>query len=117
MSIPSPYAPAEIPRAEFLDRVVEEVHRRVVGQQYMIERLLIGLLTGGHVLFEGLPGLAKTLAVRTLAETIHASFQRIQFTPDLLPPTWWGRRSTTTARASSCRTAGRSSPTSCWPTR
>ncbi len=85
MSIPSPYAPAEIPRAEFLDLIVAEVHRRVVGQQYMIERLLIGLLTGGHVLFEGLPGLAKTLAVRTLAETIHASFQRIQFTPDLLP--------------------------------
>ncbi|HLL84071.1 MAG TPA: AAA family ATPase, partial [Longimicrobium sp.] len=85
MTIPSPYAPAEIPRAEFLDLIVAEVHRRVVGQQYMIERLLIGLLTGGHVLFEGLPGLAKTLAVRTLAETIHASFQRIQFTPDLLP--------------------------------
>ncbi|HEX8358800.1 MAG TPA: AAA family ATPase [Longimicrobium sp.] len=85
MSTPSPYAPAEIPRAEFLDRIVTEVHRRVVGQQYMIERLLIGLLTGGHVLFEGLPGLAKTLAVRTLAETMHASFQRIQFTPDLLP--------------------------------
>jgi MoxR-like ATPase len=51
----------------------------------MIERLLVGLLTGGHVLFEGLPGLAKTLAVRTLAETIHATFARIQFTPDLLP--------------------------------
>ena len=67
------------------DRIVGEVHRRVVGQQYMIERLLIGLLTGGHVLFEGVPGLAKTLTVRSLAETINASFQRIQFTPDLLP--------------------------------
>jgi MoxR-like ATPase len=67
------------------ERIVNEVHRRVVGQQYMIERLLIGLLTGGHVLFEGVPGLAKTLTVRTLAETIDASFQRIQFTPDLLP--------------------------------
>jgi MoxR-like ATPase len=85
MTSPSPYAPAEVPRADFLDRVVAEVHRRVVGQEYMIERLLIGLLTGGHVLMEGLPGLAKTLAVRTLAETIHASFARIQFTPDLLP--------------------------------
>jgi MoxR-like ATPase len=61
------------------------VQRRVVGQEYMIERLLIGLITGGHVLFEGVPGLAKTLTVRTLAETIDASFQRIQFTPDLLP--------------------------------
>ncbi|MQA89247.1 MAG: AAA domain-containing protein [Gemmatimonas sp.] len=66
-------------------RVIGQVQRRVVGQQYMIERLLIGLLTGGHVLFEGVPGLAKTLTVRTLAESIDASFQRIQFTPDLLP--------------------------------
>jgi MoxR-like ATPase len=80
------YAPPEAAaRAPFLDRVMAEVHRRVVGQDYMIERLLIGLLTGGHVLFEGLPGLAKTLTVRTLAETLHASFQRVQFTPDLLP--------------------------------
>jgi MoxR-like ATPase len=61
------------------------VARRVVGQDYMVERLLIGLLTGGHVLLEGVPGLAKTLTVRTLAETISTSFQRIQFTPDLLP--------------------------------
>jgi MoxR-like ATPase len=61
------------------------VARRVVGQDYMVERLLISLLTGGHVLLEGVPGLAKTLTVRTLAETIHTSFQRIQFTPDLLP--------------------------------
>jgi MoxR-like ATPase len=66
-------------------RVIAEVHKRVVGQEYMIERLLIGLLTGGHVLFEGVPGLAKTLMVKTLAETIDASFSRIQFTPDLLP--------------------------------
>nr|WP_325306908.1 MoxR family ATPase [Longimicrobium sp.] len=85
MTTASPYAPAELPRADFLDRISAEVHRRVVGQEYMIERLLIGMLTGGHVLMEGLPGLAKTLAVRTLAETIDASFQRIQFTPDLLP--------------------------------
>jgi MoxR-like ATPase len=77
--------PPEAGRAPFVDRVITEVHRRVVGQEYMIERLLIGLLTGGHVLFEGVPGLAKTLAVRTLAATIHAAFQRIQFTPDLLP--------------------------------
>jgi len=66
-------------------RIVAEVQKRVVGQEYMIERLLIGLFTGGHVLFEGVPGLAKTLTVRTLAETIDVSFQRIQFTPDLLP--------------------------------
>lgn len=69
----------------FVSRIVREVHRRVVGQEAMIERLLIGLLTGGHVLFEGLPGLAKTLTVRTLAEAIDTTFQRVQFTPDLLP--------------------------------
>ena len=65
--------------------VVRQVGRRVVGQEYMVERLLISLLTGGHVLLEGVPGLAKTLTVRTLAETIDTTFQRIQFTPDLLP--------------------------------
>jgi len=65
--------------------VVEEVARRVVGQEAMVERLLVGLLTGGHILLEGVPGLAKTLAVRSLAEAARVSFQRIQFTPDLLP--------------------------------
>ncbi len=65
--------------------VLRQVGRRVVGQEYMIERLLISLLTGGHVLLEGVPGLAKTLTVRTLAETIDTTFNRIQFTPDLLP--------------------------------
>ncbi|OYV63709.1 MAG: hypothetical protein B7Z72_14280, partial [Gemmatimonadetes bacterium 21-71-4] len=65
--------------------VAAQVARRVVGQDYMVERLLISLLTGGHVLLEGVPGLAKTLTVRTLAETISTTFQRIQFTPDLLP--------------------------------
>ncbi|CAN5766489.1 AAA family ATPase [soil metagenome] len=70
---------------ELSSRIIAQVHKRVVGQEYMVERLLIGLLTGGHVLFEGVPGLAKTLTVRTLAGAIDASFQRIQFTPDLLP--------------------------------
>ena len=65
--------------------VITQVGKRIVGQEYMVERLLISLLTGGHVLLEGVPGLAKTLTVRTLAETISTSFQRIQFTPDLLP--------------------------------
>ncbi|MFL5605168.1 MAG: AAA family ATPase [Gemmatimonadaceae bacterium] len=65
--------------------VSSQVALRVVGQAYMIDRLLISLLTGGHVLLEGVPGLAKTLTVRTLAETIDTTFSRIQFTPDLLP--------------------------------
>jgi MoxR-like ATPase len=67
------------------DRITTELHKRVVGQEQMIHRLLIGLLTGGHVLLEGVPGLAKTLTVKSLSETIDASFERVQFTPDLLP--------------------------------
>ncbi|HKP56392.1 MAG TPA: MoxR family ATPase [Polyangiales bacterium] len=69
----------------FIDNIVAEVGRVIVGQDHMVERLLIGLLTGGHVLLEGVPGLAKTLTVRTLCDTVSAKFQRIQFTPDLLP--------------------------------
>ena len=67
------------------EAIVQEVARRVVGQEAMVERLLIGLLTGGHILLEGVPGLAKTLTVSTMAEVIRTKFQRIQFTPDLLP--------------------------------
>jgi MoxR-like ATPase len=69
----------------FVDRLLNEVGKVIVGQQYMVERILLGLLTGGHVLLEGVPGLAKTLTVRTLCDSIHAKFARIQFTPDLLP--------------------------------
>src|SRR4030095_10362204 len=69
----------------FIDTLLNEVGKVIVGQTYMLERLLIGLLTGGHVLVEGVPGLAKTLTVRTLCDAVHAKFARIQFTPDLLP--------------------------------
>ena len=69
----------------FVDKLMAEAGNVIVGQQYMLERLLIGLLANGHVLLEGVPGLAKTLAVKTLASTVKAGFQRIQFTPDLLP--------------------------------
>src|ERR1700759_138660 len=69
----------------FVERLTNEVGKVIVGQTYMIERILIGLLTGGHVLLEGVPGLAKTLTVRTLCDVIHGKFARIQFTPDLLP--------------------------------
>jgi MoxR-like ATPase len=65
--------------------IVAEVGKVVVGQEAMIERLILGILAGGHVLLEGVPGLAKTLAVRTLAQTIDTGFSRIQFTPDMLP--------------------------------
>jgi MoxR-like ATPase len=69
----------------FVERITNEVGKVIVGQTYMIERILIGLLTGGHVLLEGVPGLAKTLTVRTLCDAISAKFARVQFTPDLLP--------------------------------
>tara|TARA_B100000676_G_scaffold306165_1_gene361858 strand:- start:3428 stop:4429 length:1002 start_codon:yes stop_codon:yes gene_type:complete len=71
--------------SEFMDRLRSEVGRVIVGQERMIERLLIGLLADGHVLMEGVPGLAKTLTVKTLAEAIDTKFRRLQFTPDLLP--------------------------------
>ena len=70
---------------EFIHPLLKEIERVIVGQKYLTERLILGLLTGEHILLEGLPGLAKTTSVNTLAQTIHASFKRIQFTPDLLP--------------------------------
>ncbi|HUO52264.1 MAG TPA: MoxR family ATPase [Gemmatimonadaceae bacterium] len=78
---------ASTPTADsaLVQAILDQVAKRVVGQEYMVERLLVGLLAGGHVLLEGLPGLAKTLTVKTIAEAIQTSFQRIQFTPDLLP--------------------------------
>ncbi|HVT84073.1 MAG TPA: MoxR family ATPase [Chitinophagaceae bacterium] len=70
---------------KFVDRLKEEISQVIVGQQHMLDRLLIGLLSNGHVLLEGVPGLAKTLTIKSLAQAIHAKFSRIQFTPDLLP--------------------------------
>ncbi|NNF58036.1 MAG: MoxR family ATPase [Rhodothermaceae bacterium] len=98
--LPETHAAPEVPRpafdlasatervavqSQFVRPLLDEISRVVVGQQLMVERLLIGLIAGGHVLLEGVPGLAKTLTVSTLAQAIQAQFQRIQFTPDLLP--------------------------------
>jgi MoxR-like ATPase len=69
----------------FVDNIVAEVGKVIIGQRYMVERMMIGLLCNGHCLIEGVPGLAKTLTVKTLAATLDAVFQRVQFTPDLLP--------------------------------
>jgi MoxR-like ATPase len=69
----------------FIDRLQNEIGKIIVGQKAMVERLLVGLLANGHILLEGVPGLAKTLAIKTLAATMTAKYQRIQFTPDLLP--------------------------------
>jgi MoxR-like ATPase len=71
--------------SEFIDRIKQNCAKVIVGQEYMLDRLILGLLADGHVLLEGLPGLAKTLAIKTLATSVEAGFQRIQFTPDLLP--------------------------------
>ncbi len=70
---------------QFTDKLREEISHVIVGQNHMLDRLLIGLLSNGHVLLEGVPGLAKTLSIKSLAQAIHAKFSRIQFTPDLLP--------------------------------
>ena len=72
-------------QADWISTLRQEIGKVIIGQQYLIDRLLVGLLANGHVLLEGVPGLAKTLSVRTLADSIHADFSRIQFTPDLLP--------------------------------
>ncbi|MBL7075108.1 MoxR family ATPase [candidate division KSB1 bacterium] len=72
-------------QSAFVDKLVSEVGKVIVGQKYMVERLLIGLLSNGHILLEGVPGLAKTMAVKTLSAAIKTKFQRLQFTPDLLP--------------------------------
>jgi MoxR-like ATPase len=72
-------------RGDFIAPVLHEIHRVIVGQDYLVNRLLMGMLCDGHLLVEGVPGLAKSLAVKTLADTIDAGFKRIQFTPDLLP--------------------------------
>lgn len=69
----------------FVERLLTEVRKVIVGQKYLLDRLLVGILTQGHILLEGVPGLAKTLSVKTFSSTIRARFQRIQFTPDLLP--------------------------------
>jgi MoxR-like ATPase len=71
--------------SEIIDLITMEMNKVIVGQQHLIESLLIGLLSKGHILLEGVPGLAKTLAINTLADTVDAAFSRIQFTPDLLP--------------------------------
>ncbi|MGL1932132.1 MAG: MoxR family ATPase [Desulfotalea sp.] len=71
--------------SNWLPALRQEMSRMIIGQDHLVERLIIGLLTGGHILLEGLPGLAKTLAVKTLADIIKSDFKRIQFTPDMLP--------------------------------
>ena len=74
-----------VEKSAFIDAILSEVEKVIIGQKGFVERLLMGLLTGGHILVEGIPGLAKTLTIKSLADAVHADFSRIQFTPDLLP--------------------------------
>lgn len=71
--------------SSFVNNLVSEIRKVIIGQDYLINRLMVGLLANGHILVEGVPGLAKTLSIKTLSQAIHTKFQRIQFTPDLLP--------------------------------
>src|SRR5512140_3536081 len=80
------------PDAPLMEHVLYEVKKVIVGQDHLLERLLVALLARGHLLVEGVPGLAKTLAIKTLAESIHGEFKRIQFTPDLVPADLVGTR-------------------------
>lgn len=74
-----------VEKSAFIDAILSEVGKVIIGQKGFVERLLMGLLTGGHILVEGIPGLAKTLTIKSLSDAVHADFSRIQFTPDLLP--------------------------------
>src|SRR3954466_14664671 len=80
------------PGSSLMERVLYEVKKTVVGQDHFLERVLVAMLAGGHLLVEGVPGLAKTLTVKTLAATVRGSFRRIQFTPDLVPADLVGTR-------------------------
>ena len=105
-----------------IDRLLAEIGQRIVGQTEVASAVAAALLAGGHVLLEGVPGLGKTLLVRTLAEALDLSFSRIQFTPDLMPADVTGHEHDRRGRAGRRRGAsssrrGRSSRTSCWPTR
>ncbi len=94
-----------------------EIKKVIVGQDYLIERLLVGLLADGHLLLEGVPGLAKTLAVRTLARALDISFARVQFTPDLLPADLTGTQVYEPKTGTSISERDRSSPRSFWRTK
>jgi len=118
-----PTSDASIPPATPVDyhplirQVFAEMGKVVVGQQSLLNRLLIGLFTGGHILLEGVPGLAKTLTISTLAKVLHLHFQRVQFTPDLLPSDLVGTMIYNQNESIFEVRRGRFSPISCWPTK
>ena len=102
---------------ELLEQALFEIKRVIAGQDEMLERVLVCLLAGGHLLIEGVPGLAKTLTIKTTAQVLGGSFQRIQFTPDLVPSDLVGTRVFRPRAETSTPSSGRSSATSCSRTR
>ena len=100
-----------------MEQILYEVKKIVVGQDRFLERVLVAILAQGHLLVEGVPGLAKTLTVKTLARTIRGTFRRIQFTPDLVPADLWGPASTIRRPENSPPHSGPSSPIYFWPMR
>ena len=103
--------------ATLMERILYEVKRVVVGQDRFLERVLVALLAQGHLLVEGVPGLAKTLTVKTLARTVRGSFKRIQFTPDLVPADLVGTRIYNQKTGEFGTSLARCLPTCCWQTR
>ncbi len=101
----------------FVDTLRNEMGKVIVGQSHLVDTLLIGLLSNGHILLEGVPGLAKTLAITTLAKAVDACFSRIQFTPDLLPADLIGTLIYSQKNEDFVVRKGPSSPTSYWRTR
>jgi len=103
--------------AELMEQILYEVKRVVVGQDRFLERVMVAMLAGGHLLVEGVPGLAKTLTVKTLADTVRGQFKRIQFTPDLVPADLVGTRIYNQKTGDLAPRWARCSPTCCWPTK
>ena len=104
-------------QSAFVTNITAGMSHVIVGQQHLVESLLIGLLSDGHVLLEGVPGLAKTLAISTLSKLVDADFNRIQFTPDLLPADVVGTMIYSQKEERFLVRRVPSLPTSCWPTR
>src|SRR4051812_39489475 len=100
-----------------LEEALFEIRRVIAGQEEMLERVLVCLLARGHLLIEGVPGLAKTLTIKSTASVLGGTFKRVQFTPDLVPSDLVGTRVFRPTRPTSRSTSGRSSATSCSPTR
>jgi MoxR-like ATPase len=109
-------SPVPSDASTLMERVLYEVKRVVVGQDHFLERVMVAVLAQGHLLVEGVPGLAKTLTVKTLATTLRGTFKRIQFTPDLVPADLVGT-AIFNPRPASSALAGAGFTTCCWPTR